>query len=91
MDWEADSALSDSIAAISIIGSLIYVGLRTRQNNCALHHASIRKNMMVWQTLFTNAIDSKEVATVMINGMKDMSSLDPADQIRFCGLVMKAF
>ncbi len=59
MDWQANSAVSDSIAALGIIGSLIYVGLQTRQNNHALHHASIRENMMAWQSLFNNAIDSK--------------------------------
>jgi len=90
MNWEAASALSEIIAAFGIIGSLIYVGLQTRQNTGAIRIASVRENMTTFQGLFSAQIDSKETADMMVRGMDDLKSLDTPDRLRFYALNVKS-
>jgi hypothetical protein len=56
MDWDAISAVSDIMGAAGVIGSLIYVGLQTRQNTNALRNASVRENMTTFQALLNVTI-----------------------------------
>lgn len=89
MDWIIISAVSETVAAVGIIGSLLYVGLQTHQNTNTLRHVSVRENMSNFQDLYAAQIQSKDVADLIVRGMEDMRPLDAADQARFYGVAIK--
>ena len=82
MNWEAVSALSESIGAFGVIGSLIYVGYQIRQNTVATQRTNARVTASDHARALLGIQDEK-VADIVFRGVEDFYSLTPLEQYRF--------
>lgn len=89
MDWVVISAVAEATAAFGVIGSLMFVGFQVRQNNAGLKNAAVQSLMSTYQDMFSNTIDSAEVAEILWQGSQNPAKLEGASLIRFYALTSK--
>lgn len=83
MNWDAVGALAESIGAIGVVASLIYLAAQIRQNTRSLeantfhslHHASIERLLVLAQ--------NDELADRFVAGLVDPDSLSGARRFQF--------
>ena len=75
--------IGQTVAAISIVVSLIYVGLQVRQNTIATESASAQAYVADINDLVGLINSAPKLADVMHQGMSGLSSLKDGDLIRF--------
>jgi hypothetical protein len=86
MNWEAIGAIADSIGAIVVIVTLVYLTLQLRQNTKAIVHSTnrgVRDDGYKWMSTL---IENPEVAALYTAGMQG-DEQSTADRLRF-GLLL---
>lgn len=91
MDWVVISAVAEATAAFGVMGSLVFVGFQVRQNNAGLKNAAVQSLMSTYQELFSNVIDSGEMAEILLEGFHTPEKLKRASTVRFYALSSKLF
>jgi hypothetical protein len=91
MDWVVISAVAEATAAFGVIGSLMFVGFQVRQNNTGLQNAAVQSLMSTYQDMFSNTIDSAEVAEILLQGFQSPAKLEGGSLVRFYALSSKLF
>ncbi len=61
------------------------------QNTNALHTATSRSHMEIYTSLSMSIAENRELATLFLSGLTDLSSLDDVDRVRFLALISAAF
>ena len=82
MNWDAISAVSESIGALGVIGSLIYVGYQIRQNTLATQRTNARVTASDHARSLLG-IQDEETAGIVFRGVEDFHLLTPLEQYRF--------
>ena len=83
MDWTVISAVADAAAAFGVVGSLIFVGFQVRQNSAGLRHSAVQAQMTAYQGLYTNIIDSGEMAEIFWQGTQEPEKIEGPSLLRF--------
>lgn len=88
--WSLEKAhkLAELIAAVSVIVSLIFVGLQVQQNTTAVQSAAaqaVHENFAAWYTAIQNEPALLEITT---RGMRDYASLTPTEKAQFIAVFM---
>jgi hypothetical protein len=91
MDWVVISAVAEAAAAFGVIGSLVFVGFQVRQNNAGLQNAAVQSLMSTYQDMFSNTIDSADVAEILWHGSQTPEKLEGASLVRFYAMMSKQF
>jgi hypothetical protein len=85
MNWEALGAVGELIGAAGVILTLVYLAHQIRQNTRAIraqtHQAITSANLGMAMGL----AESEGLAGVLVRGLADFDSLDPADRLRTVG------
>ena len=79
--------LSQIVAALAVIGSLIFVGLQVRQANRMMRDAAIRNHAEKFQEISRVMFEVPGLAELWSKGGSDFSSLEPGKRIRFVNFV----
>jgi len=74
--------VSQIIASLAVIASLIYVGLQVRDNTTALQRNEHNSTMEQWTVIRMAIAKHRDVAELMTGGLDGTRSLDRADQLR---------
>jgi hypothetical protein len=82
MNWDAIVAISQLVAAVGVILSLIFVGLQIKQNTRALQRAEHNSTMEQWTVIRQAIAQNRDVAELMTAGLHGERALDAADQLR---------
>src|SRR6476619_3083720 len=82
MNWDAIVAISQLVAAIGVILSLVFVGLQVRQNTAALQRNEHNSTMAQWSVIRMAIAGNRDVAELMTAGLDGECSMDAADQLR---------
>src|SRR3954467_12534916 len=82
MNWDAIVALSQIIAAVGVILSLVFVGLQIKQNTRALQRAEHNSTMEQWTVIRQAIAQNRDIAELMTTGLQGERTLDAADQLR---------
>ncbi len=82
MSWDAIVALSQLIAAVGVVLSLIFVGLQIKQNTRALQRAEHNSTMEQWTVIRMAVAKHRDIAELMTAGLQEERPLDAADQLR---------
>src|SRR4051794_25563031 len=82
MNWDATVALSQLVAAVGVILSLLFVGLQIRQNTRALERAEHNSTMEQWTVIRQAIAQNRDIAELMTAGLSGERVLDAADQLR---------
>ncbi len=83
MDWTAITGVADTAAAMGVIGSLIFVGFQVRQNSKGLQHAAVQSLIATFNELYSNLIDSGDMAEIFWQGLRDPDQIEGANGVRF--------
>jgi len=82
LNWDAVVALSQLIAAIGVVLSLVFVGLQIRQNTRALQRTEHNSTMEQWTVIRQAIAQNRDLAELMTVGLNGERALDAADQLR---------
>ena len=82
MNWDAVVAVSQLVAAVGVILSLIFVGFQIRQNTRALQRAEHNSTMEQWTVIRQAIAQNRDVAELITAGLQGERVLDAADQLR---------
>src|SRR4029079_4443994 len=83
MSWEMLSAIGQVVAAVGVIPSLIYLAVQIREQNKERRRAGINILTAQWSDLVKSAQESREFATLFLQGMRSFPGLDAPDKLRF--------
>ena len=82
MSWDALVAISQLVAAVGVILSLIFVGLQIKHNTRALQRTEHNSTMEQWTVIRQAIAQNRDIAELMTDGLKGERALDAADQLR---------
>jgi hypothetical protein len=82
MNWDAIVAISQLVAAVGVILSLIFVGLQIKQNTRALQRTEHNSTMEQWTVIRQAIAQNRDIAELMTGGLQGERALDAADQLR---------
>jgi hypothetical protein len=82
MNWDALVAISQIVASVGVVISLIFVGLQIKQNTRALQRAEHNSTMEQWTVIRQAIAQNREIAELMTAGLQGERALDAADQLR---------
>src|SRR5205809_2981504 len=82
MNWNAIVAVSQLIAAVGVILSLVFVGLQIKQNTRALQRTEHNSTMEQWTVIRQAIAQNRDIAELMTAGLHGERALDAADQLR---------
>src|SRR5205823_11013550 len=82
MNWDAIVAISQLVAAVGVILSLVFVGLQIKQNTRALQRTEHNSTMEQWSVIRQAIAQNRDIAELMTSGLQGERALDAADQLR---------
>ena len=82
MNWDAIVAISQLVAAVGVILSLVFVGLQVRQNTAALQRNEHNSTMAQWTVIRMAIAKNRDIAELMTAGLRGERATDAADQLR---------
>src|SRR5438045_5636884 len=82
MNWDAIVAISQLVAAVAVILSLVFVGLQIKQNTRALQRTEHNSTMEQWTVIRQAIAQNRDIAELMTAGLQGERALDAADQLR---------
>src|SRR2546421_11096999 len=82
MNWDAIVAISQLVAAVGVILSLVFVGLQIKQNTRALQRTEHNSTMEQWTVIRQAIAQNRDIAELMTAGLQGERTLDSADQLR---------
>ena len=74
--------LSQTIGAVAVVGSLIFVGWQIKDNTKALQRHEHNSTMTQWTVVRMAIVNSREVAELMTAGLRGERKLSAAEQLR---------
>jgi hypothetical protein len=82
MNWDALVALSQLVAAVGVVLSLVFVGFQIRQNTRALERTEHNSTMEQWTVIRQAIAQNRDLAELMTAGLHGERAVDAADQLR---------
>jgi len=83
MNWEMLSAIGQTVAALGVIPSLIYLAVQVREQNKERRRTGINILTAQWSELVKSAQESDEFAELFLQGIQSFESLDATQKLRF--------
>ena len=88
MTLDQIAIVSQIVAAVGVIGSLIFVGLQVRQSNRMMRDGAIRHHAERIQSISRALFDSSDLAGIWLKGGDDLDKLSPEERVRFINLYL---
>ena len=82
MSLEHAFFVSQIIASVAIVASLIFVGLQVKDNTTALQREEHNSTMAQWTVIRMAVAKHRDIAELMTDGLNGSRALDRADQLR---------
>ena len=82
MSFEQISYLTQIVASVGVVASLIFVALQIKQNTRALQRNEHNSTMEQWTVIRQAIAQNREIAELMTAGLHGERALDAADQLR---------
>jgi hypothetical protein len=83
MNWEAVSAVAESLGAIAVVLSLLYVGYQVRQNTRQERVAAHRPMVAELGRALDVVAQDAEIADLFLRGSQGYARLSVSDKVRF--------
>lgn len=78
--------LSQIIAAVAIVASLLFVGLQVRQTNRMMREAASRNHAEKFQSVSRAMFEVPIMAPLLAKGLDGMEALNPVERMQFVNL-----
>lgn len=89
MNWDAIGATAETIAAIGVFFSVIYLGLQIRQNTKWLRQQAFQLSTNEIRRYTGRFADSQEITELWLKGVTEHENLDRTEQMRFSMIVFE--
>jgi len=83
MSLEQISYIAQIVAAVAVVGSLIYVGLQLRQNTAQMERAEANATHAQQSAIRMAIVTNRDIAQLWLMGLSDDGELNSADELRF--------
>ncbi len=83
MDWSAISGIAETVSAIGVIASLLYVGYQIRENTVAAERSNARQTASDHARVILSFVENEEMADLRLRGLDDLESLSTVERYRF--------
>jgi hypothetical protein len=90
MNWDAIGASAETLGAIAVIATLVYLTVQLRQNTRAIEHSTHRGVLDDAHQWMYKMIENPEIAELYLSGMRG-DELSSRDRIRFSLLLNTLF
>lgn len=90
MNWDAVSAISEIIASIAVVISVVYLAVQIRHSSQVSERQAFEgavSNLL--QNVFDDVASNEEVANIYHQGLKDFDGLSPVEKDRFRAIMLK--
>ena len=91
MNWESLGALSQLLAAIGLIPSIVYLAIQVRAQNRAHQRASLDMLTTQWGDLIRTVNESGDFGRIYLDGLESFDAMEPVARIRFGAYLLRVF
>ena len=91
INWEAVAAIAESLGALGVIASLIFVGLQVRADAKARRAQTVHQQAEAHSRILADVANNGELAEILARDSRDPSLLDEVEQIRFINILGNLF
>ena len=88
MNWDALAAIAESVGAIGVIATLLYLAAQIRANTRSVHAATYQDTDRGVRELNLAVVQDSELCRIWTNGVLDFDSLPLEERIRFSYIAM---
>jgi hypothetical protein len=86
MTLEQLALISQLVAALGVIGSLIFVGMQVRQSNRMMRDQATRHHAERIQSVSKAVFEVPDLARIWLKGGENLEALSPEERVRFVNL-----
>ena len=91
INWDAISAIGETLGAIAVVISLVYVGRQLKQNTAMMRNASATEILEIDHTIILPIIESEEFSEIWLKGDHRLNELSEANLQRLLLFERRAF
>ena len=92
MNWDAVAAIAELLAALGVIGSLVYLGGQVRGSLNQARQAAIQSLVNQMNNVWTGIAANREHADIWVRGSRGIAGLeDETDGVRFSAFLLSIF
>ena len=92
MNWDAIAAIAELLAALGVIGSLVYLAGQVRGSLNQARQTAIRSVVNQMNNVWTQMAGNRNHADIWVRGSKGVSNLaDETEGVRFSALLLSIF
>jgi hypothetical protein len=91
INWDAMSAIGETLGAIAVVISLVYVGRQLKQNTAMMRNAAATEVLEIDHTIILPIIESEEFAEIMLKGDNKLNELSEANLYRLMIFERRSF
>lgn len=91
MNWDAVGAIGETVGAVGVVITLVYLAIQIRSATLASRVASKLAAAGMYTEFLKTLIDSPEINDIFLRGRKDIGTLSPEEFQRFSNLALQGF
>jgi len=91
LNWDAIGAISEILAAIAVVITLIYLAKQIRQNSQAVEVSALRDTTEQWNRWSEVLATSSELADIVARGNKSYRNLPEVEALRYGAYIQMFF
>ena len=91
MNWDAIGAISEILAAIAVVVTLIYLAKQIRQNSQAVEISALRDTTEQWHQWSEVLATSSDLADIVVRGNRSYKALPDVEAMRYGAYVQMFF
>jgi hypothetical protein len=91
MNWDAIGAMAQTLGAVGVIASLVYLATQMRQNTRATQASSYQQFENSHSERITTQVTVPGLARIVMLGMSNLEQLDEEERLRFTNWLYVSF
>lgn len=82
MNWDAIGAIGETVGAVAVVISLVYLAIQMRSQNRETRLSTINSSLTTWNSLMAMVAENSELADIWNRGLKN-EELSEGQEVQF--------
>jgi hypothetical protein len=91
MNWNLIGAVSEFLAAVGVIVTLVYLAIQIRLSRAEARHASIDRLVEMWSSCIGSVADNPDLVAIMVKAFDGVDALAEVERARFFAHMGRVF